>query len=200
MTRLLIQTQSTPLTVDFPSLVQMTNEQFYEFCQANRELRIERTASGEVVIMPPAFSDTGNRNFNIATQLGYWTEEDGTGIGFDSSSGFTLPNSATRSPDASWIKLERWNALTEVQKAFFAPICPDFVIELRSFSDRLKELQEKMHEYIDNGASLGWLIARQNRKVYIYRPDGQLEILDNPETVSGSPELPGFMLKMNKIW
>ncbi|BAZ52455.1 hypothetical protein NIES4103_51160 [Nostoc sp. NIES-4103] len=200
MTRLLIQTESTPLTVNFPSLVQMTNEQFYEFCQANRDLRIERNATGEVIIMPPAFSDTGNRNFNIAVQLGYWTEKDGTGIGFDSSTGFTLPNGATRSPDASWIKLERWNALTEAQKASFAPICPNFVIELRSFSDRLQELQQKMQEYIDNGASLGWLIDRKNRKVYIYRPHQQVEILDNPETVSGNPELPEFILKMTKIW
>ncbi len=200
MTTLLIQTESTPLTVNFPSLVQMTNEQFYEFCQANGDLRIERTANGEVIIMPPAFSDTGNRNFNIAAQLGYWTEKDGIGIGFDSSSGFTLPNGATRSPDASWIKLERWNALTEAQKASFAPICPDFVIELRSSSDRLIKLQEKMQEYIDNGASLGWLIDRQNRKVYIYRPNRELEILDNPEAVSGNPELPGFVLRMGKIW
>ena len=167
MTTLLIQTESTLLTVNFPSLVQMTNEQFYEFCQANGDLRIERTANGEVIIMPPAFSDTGNRNFNIAAQLGYWTEQDGTGIGFDSSAGFTLPNGAMRSPDASWIELERWNALTDAQKASFAPICPSFVIELRSSSDRLIKLQEKMQEYIDNGASLGWLIDRQNRKVYI---------------------------------
>ncbi|MEH2221674.1 Uma2 family endonuclease [Nostoc sp.] len=200
MTTLLIQTESTPLTVNFPSLVQMTNEQFYEFCQANGDLRIERTANGEVIIMPPAFSDTGNRNFNIAAQLGNWTEQDGTGIGFDSSTGFTLPNGAMRSPDASWIELERWNALTDAQKASFAPICPSFVIELRSSSDRLIKLQEKMQEYIDNGALLGWLIDRQNRKVYIYRPNREVEILDNPEAVSGNPELPGFVLRMGKIW
>ncbi|MEH2037000.1 Uma2 family endonuclease [Nostoc sp.] len=200
MTTLLIQTESTPLTVNFPSLVQMTNEQFYEFCQANGDLRIERTANGEVIIMPPAFSDTGNRNFNIAAQLGYWTEQDGTGIGFDSSTGFTLPNGAMRSPDASWIELERWNALTDAQKASFAPICPSFVIELRSSSDRLIKLQEKMQEYIDNGTLLGWLIDRQNRKVYIYRPNRELEILENPEAVSGNPELPGFILRMGKIW
>jgi Uma2 family endonuclease len=200
MTTLLIQTESTPITVNFPSLVQMTNEQFYEFCQANGDLRIERTANGEVIIMPPAFSDTGNRNFNIAAQLGYWTEQDGTGIGFDSSTGFTLPNGAMRSPDASWIKLERWNALTEAQKASFAPICPDFVIELRSSSDRPIKLQEKMQEYIDNGTSLGWLIDRQNRKVYIYRPNREVEILENPEAVSGNPELREFILRMTKIW
>ncbi|MEJ6484337.1 Uma2 family endonuclease [Nostoc punctiforme UO1] len=207
MTTLLIQTESTPLTVNFPSLVQMTNEQFYEFCQANGDLRIERTANGEVIIMPPAFSDTGNRNFNIAAQLGYWTEQDGSGIGFDSSAGFTLPNGAMRSPDASWIEMERWNALTESQKASFAPICPDFVIELRSSGvgvarrrHRLIKLQEKMQEYIDNGASLGWLIDRQNRKVYIYRPNREVEILDNPEAVSGNPELREFILRMTKIW
>ncbi|MBW4428713.1 MAG: Uma2 family endonuclease [Nostoc desertorum CM1-VF14] len=200
MTTLLIQTESTPLTVNFPSLVQMTNEQFYEFCQANGDLLIERTANGEVIIMPPAFSDTGNRNFNIAAQLGNWTEQDGTGIGFDSSTGFTLLNGAMRSPDASWIELERWNALTDAQKASFAPICPNFVIELHSSSDGLIKLQEKMQEYIDNGASLGWLIDRQNRKVYIYRPNREVEILDNPEAVSGNPELPGFILRMTKIW
>lgn len=200
MTTLLIQTESVPLTVNFPSLVQMTDEQFYEFCQANRDLRIERTARGEVIIMPPAFSDTGNRNFNIAAQLWNWTEQDGTGIGFDSSAGFTLSSGATRSPDASWIKLERWNALTQEQQASFAPICPDFVIELRSSSDQLSSLQDKMHEYIANGASLGWLIDRKNRKVCVYRPNREPEILDNPEAVSGEPELPGFVLRMASIW
>lgn len=200
MTTLLIQTENTPLTVNLPAIAPMTHEQFYEFCLANRDLRIERTATGDVIIMPPAFSDTGNRNFSIATQLGTWTEQDGTGIGFDSSSGFTLPNGATRSPDAAWIKLERWNALSEAQKASFAPICPDFVIELRSSSDTLTSLQAKMQEYITNGAGLGWLIDRKTRTVYVYRPDREPEPLDNPETVSGDPELPGFELRMAKIW
>jgi len=200
MTTLLIQTESTPMTVNLPAIAPMTHEQFYEFCLANRDLRIERTASGEVVIMPPAFSDTGNRNFNIAAQLWNWTEEDGTGIGFDSSAGFTLPNGATRSPDASWIRLERWNALTEEQKASFAPICPDFVIELRSSSDTLISLQDKMQEYMANGVLLGWLIDRKNRTVYVYRLNQEPKILDNPETVSGDPELSGFVLRMAKIW
>lgn len=200
MTTLLIQTMSVPLTVNLPAIKSMSVEQFYEFCLANRDLRIERTASGEVIIMPPAFSDTGNRNGKIVQQLGNWAEEDGTGETFDSSAGFTLPNGATRSPDASWIKLERWNPLTEEQKSSFAPICPDFVIELRSSSDTLSGLQNKMQEYIDNGASLGFLIDRKNRKVYISRPNQQPEILDNPETVSGDPELPGFVLRMAKIW
>jgi Uma2 family endonuclease len=200
MTTLLIQTENTPLTVNFPAIVKMTQAQFAEFCQANQELRIERTAQGEVIVMPPAFSDTGNRNFNIAVQLGVWAEQNGTGTGFDSSAGFTLPNGATRSPDASWIRLERWNALTASEKASFAPICPDFVIELRSASDTLISLQTKMQEYIDNGASVGWLIDRKNRQVYIYRPDLPPEVLEQPELVTGDPELPGFELKMAKIW
>ena len=200
MTTLLIQTESVPLTVNFPAIQSMTVEQFYEFCPVNRDLRIERTASGEVIVMSPAFSDTGNRNGKIALQLGNWAEQDGTGETFDSSAGFTLPKVAIRSPDASWIKLERWNALTEEQKASFAPICPDFVIELRCASDSPKGLQNKMQEYIENGVSLGFLVDRKNRKVYIYRPDREPEILDNPETVSADPELPGFVLRMAKIW
>lgn len=200
MTTLLIQTQSVPLMLNLPTIEPMTHEQFYEFCLANRDLRIERSANGEVIIMPPAFSDTGNRNIKVAQQLANWADQDGTGETFDSSAGFTLPNGATRSPDASWIKLERWNALTEEQKASFAPICPDFVIELRSASDRLSDLQDKMQEYIDNGALLGFLIDRKNRLVYVYRPNQEPEILDNPETVSGEPVLPGFVLRMAKIW
>jgi Uma2 family endonuclease len=200
MTTLLIQTESTPLTVNIPAIAAMSHDQFYEFCQANRDLRIERTATGEVIIMPPAFSDTGNRNFNLAVQLGSWAEQDGTGIGFDSSTGFTLPNGAMRSPDASWIKGDRWNALTEEQKASFAPICPNFVIELRSSSDTLSGLQAKMQEYIDNGALLGFLIDRKNRTVHLYRPNRAPEILNDPASVSADPELSGFVLQMAKIW
>ncbi|MEB3123205.1 MAG: Uma2 family endonuclease [Snowella sp.] len=200
MTSLLVQSPSVPLTIHFPWITSMTVQEFYEFCLANRDLRIERNANGEVVIMPPVFSDTGNRNMKISQQLANWSDQDGSGESFDSSAGFTLPNGATRSPDASWIRLERWNTLTDDQKASFAPICPDFVIELRSSSDTLSSLQEKMQEYLSNGISLGWLIDRKNRQVYVYRPHQDVEILDNPETVKGDPELPGFGLQMAKIW
>ena len=200
MTTLLIQTESVPLTVNLPMQVEMTMADFYEFCQANRDLRIERSATGEVVIMPPAFSDTGNRNFNLALQIGMWAEQDGTGLGFDSSTGFTLPNGATRSPDAAWIRLERWNALTEEEKASFAPISPDFVVELKSSSDTLSGLKAKMSEYLDNGVSLGFLIDRKQRQVHLYRPGQAPEVLENPDVVSGDPELPGFLLQMARIW
>jgi Uma2 family endonuclease len=199
MTNLQIRTEPASITVDISSLMtlpQMSEEQFYEFCHHNSDLNIERNAQGEVIVMPPAFSDTGNRNFKVAMQLGIWAERDGTGEGFDSSAGFTLPNGAMRSPDASWIRLDRWNALTEAQKASFAPICPDFVVELRSSSDTLK----KMQEYIDNGMSLGLLIDRKSLTVYCYRADGSVVVLNNPDGVSCEPELPGFILQMAKIW
>jgi Uma2 family endonuclease len=200
MTTLLIQTEHIPMTVNFPAIAHMTQAQFYEFCQANQDLRIERTATGEVIIMPPTFSDTGNRSGKAYQQLANWADQDGSGETFDSSTGFTLPNGATRSPDASWIRGDRWNALTAAEKASFAPICPDFVIELRSASDTLSSLQTKMQEYIDNGAALGFLIDRKNRTVHVYRPNRTPEILDNPETVSADPELPGFILRMAKVW
>jgi len=186
--------------VNLPMQLEMTTAEFYEFCQANRDLRIERSANGEVIIMPPAFSDTGNRNFNLTLQIWKWAEQDSTGLGFDSSAGFTLPNGATRSPDAAWIRLERWNALTEEEKASFASICPDFVVELKSSSDTLSSLKAKMEEYIANGALLGLLIDRKPRQVHVYRPGREPEILETPDAVSGDPELPGFVLQMGKIW
>jgi Uma2 family endonuclease len=203
MTYLKIKDETMLMTVSTSSpttLHKMSAEQFYEFCQLNPDLRTERTAQGEVIVMPPAFTDTGNRNFKIAVQLGIWSEKDGTGDGFDSSAGFTLPNGAIRSPDAAWMKTDRWNALTDEQKASFASICPDFVIELRSASDTLKGLQEKMQEYIDNGVRLGLLIDRKNLTVYCYRADGSVIVLNNPTTVDCSPELPGFVLRMAQIW
>ncbi|NJR32020.1 MAG: Uma2 family endonuclease [Chamaesiphon sp. CSU_1_12] len=203
MTNLQIQTEPMSMTVDISALMtlpQMSEDQFYEFCHRNPNLRIERNTNGEVIVMPPAFSDTGNRNFKVAVQLGIWAERDGTGEGFDSSAGFTLPNGAMRAPDAAWIRLDRWNALTDAQKASFAPICPDFVVELRSASDSLKSLQSKMQEYIENGARLGLLIDRQKRTVYCYRADGSVAVLTQPESVSCDPELPGFTLQMAKIW
>jgi Uma2 family endonuclease len=203
MTNLQIRNEAASMTLDISSLMtfpQMSEAQFYEFCHLNPDLQIERTDQGEVIIMPPAFSDTGNRNNKISYQLTCWAEQDGTGEVFDSSAGFTLPSGAMRSPDASWIKLDRWNALTDEQKSSFAPIYPDFVVELRSASDTLKSLQAKLQEYIENGVRLGLLIDRQNHTVYCYRADGSVAVLNNPELVSCEPELPSFTLKMVNIW
>ncbi len=199
-TTLLIQNDATAFTVSLPAIAPMGHQEFYDFCQANRDLRIERTATGEVIVMPPAFSDTGNRNAKILYQVMAWADKDGTGEVFDSSTGFTLPNGSTKSPDVSWIRLERWNQLSDAEKASFAPVCPDFVIELRSKSDSLKQLQAKMEEYLENGVSLGWLIDRQNRTVHIYRPKQEPQILENPDIVNANPELSGFQLPMAKIW
>lgn len=179
---------------------EMSADEFFDFCQLNSHLRIERTATGKLVIMSPTGSETGNRNFKLIQQLANWTDKDGGGIGFDSSAGFILPNGATRSPDASWIRLTRWNSLSAEQKTKFAPICPDFVVELRSPSDNLQVLQDKMQEYIDNGASLGWLIDRTTHQVYIYTSDNEVRCLDNPKTISGEPVLSGLVLDLAKIW
>jgi len=194
------EVETRPMVVRMHPVVNLTDDQFFEFCQINRDLRIERTATGELLIMPPTGSETGGSNFELAVQFGNWVKLDGTGKGFDSSTGFTLPNGATISPDISWVKLERWNALSKQQRTKFAPISPDFVVELRSSSDSVSALQNKMQQYIDNGVKLGWLLDRKNRRVYVYRPGVPVERLDNPETVSGDPELPGFVLKLGEIW
>ncbi len=192
---------SSPLVLQMPTSIDWTDEQFFEFCQVNRDLRIERNQFGEISIMSPTGGTTGSRNFSIAGQLYVWAEKDGTGIGFDSSTGFKLSTGAERSPDISWISQARWNQLSGEQQNRFAPICPDFVVELRSPSDNLKPLQEKMEEYMQEpGVQLGWLIDRKNRKVYIYRPGVAVECLDNPATISGEPVLPGFVLNMSKVW
>jgi Uma2 family endonuclease len=188
------------LTVNLKSVIEMTDEQFFELCQNNRELRFERNANGELIIMPPTGGETGNRNGRLNQQLFNWTDADGTGIAFDSSTCFKLPNGADRSPDASWIKLEKWDALTDEEKQKFPPICPDFVIELLSPSDSLKTTQEKMQEYIDNGVGLGILINRKSRQVEIYRPGKEVEVLDSPAAVSGEDVLKGFVLNLGMIW
>ena len=188
------------LTVSLKSVIDMTDDQFFQLCQNNRELRFERNANGELIIMSPAGGETGNRNGRLNQQLFNWTDADGTGIAFDSSTGFKLPNGADRSPDASWIKLERWDALTDEEKQKFPPICPDFVIELLSPSDSLKTTQEKMKEYIDNGVRLGILINWKSRQVEIYIPGKEVEVLKSPATVSGEDVLKGFVLNLGMIW
>jgi len=188
------------LIINLKSLIEMTDEQFFQLCQNNRELRFERNANGELIIMPATGGETGSKNARITQQVMNWTDVDGTGIAFDSSTCFKLPNGADRSPDASWIKLERWNALTDEEKQKFPPICPDFVIELLSPSDSLKTTQEKMEEYIDNGVFLGILINRKSHQVEIYRQGKKVEVLDSPTTVSGEDVLKGFVLNLGMIW
>jgi Uma2 family endonuclease len=178
----------------------LTEKQFRRLCQENPELRIELTAQQELVIMPPTGSETGRRNSTLTQRLANWSETEGTGIVFDSSTLFTLPNGAKRSPDVSWVKKERWDVLTREQREGFAPLCPDFVAELRSRTDRLSDLQDKMQEYIDNGARLGWLIDPLDKRVYVYRPGQPAETLDDPATLSGNPILPGFVLHVRELW
>jgi Uma2 family endonuclease len=189
-----------PLVLHTRPVFDMSEELFFDFCQTNREWRIERTAEGDVLIMPPTAGETGNQNAFVTTSLTTWALQNGTGVSFDSSTGFTLPNRATRSPDAAWVKRSRLALLTSEQKKRFLPLCPDFVIELRSPSDHLKTLQDKMQEYIENGALLGWLLDTPNRRVYVYRPGRAVECLENPSTISGDPELPGFVLDLATIW
>lgn len=178
----------------------VTPEQFEELCIKYDELRLELTSTGELIVMPPTGSQTGAHNADLTCQLRIWTKKDGTGVCFDSSTGFTLPNGAIRSPDASWIKRERWSTLTDRQKQGFAPICPDFVVEIRSPSDTLTDLRTKMLEYLKNGALLGWLIDPLEFRVYVYRANHDPVILKNPETVSGEPLLPGFTLNLTDLW
>ena len=179
--------------------VQLTEEQFARLCQENPDLRLEVTAQQELIIMAPTGLETGRRNSTLTQRLANWAEANGTGLTFDSSTLFTLPNGAKRSPDVSWIRHARWDALSDEQKDDFAPICPDFVTELRSRSDRLATLQEKMEEYLANGATLGWLIDPLEKKVHIYRPGTPAEVLDNPSEISGDPLLKGFVLKLDGI-
>jgi len=195
-----VEASGLPLVIRLGPVIELSEDQFFALCQINRELRIERNAQAEPLLMPPAGSETGGRNAGITGQLWLWAGRDGTGLAFDSSAGFTLPNGAVRSPDASWIARRRWDQVPTERRDTFAPICPDFVLELRSPSDTLHDLQAKMVEYLANGARLGWLLDPPTRHVYIYRPDAPVEQLEDPESMSGDPILPGFVLDVREVW
>jgi Uma2 family endonuclease len=186
------------LIFDLRPTIELTDEQFFQICQNNRDLRIERTAEGELIIMPPTGWESGNRNSRLTQRLGNWADADGKGLTFDSSTGFKLPNGANRSPDASWVSRERLIALNP-DPAKFLPMAPDFVAELRSASDSLETLRRKMQEYINNGVRLGWLIDPQNQQVEIYRPGKEVEVLLSPTSLSGEDVLPGFVLDLAQI-
>jgi Uma2 family endonuclease len=190
-----------PVQLDFrPILKRLSEDDFFAFCQANSDWRIERTSEGEIIVMPPAGGETGRRNFTLNGLFFQWVEKDGRGLSFDSSTGFTLPNGAVRSPDLAWVRRERWEALSEKQREQFPPLCPDFVAELRSPTDRLEALQAKLEEYVANGAKLGWLIDPFQKKVHVYRPGEPVRVLENPQTVSGEPFLAGFVLDLAGVW
>lgn len=189
----------TALTLNIPSTLKLTDEQFYNLCLANRDLRLELTAQGELIVMPPTGGGTGKRNIKISTQLEIWSSQNNLGVTFDSSTGFKLPNGATRSPDASWVSKERWESLTSQQQEQFPPLCPDFVVELRSPSDALADMRLKMQEYLENGSRLGWLIDPQTQQVEIYRTNQEVEIRQSPTTLSGEDVLPGFVLELSQI-
>lgn len=189
-----------PLVLRMQPVISLTDDQLLEFCRINRDLQIERTAEGDLIIMSPAGAESSWRNSELITHLNTWAKQDRTGIVFDSSGGFILPNGAMRAPDVAWVKRDRLAAIDPAQKKKFLPLCPDFVIELRSASDRLRNVQLKMEEYVENGLQLGWLINPQQKQVYIYDSTGQVTQLDDADTISGDPMLPGFTLDLAAIW
>jgi Uma2 family endonuclease len=196
-------TKSDTISIQLPKAIalQVSLEQFEFLAVANRDLRLERTAGGELIVNPPTGGESGQRNFNINGQIARWFDEhEELGEAFDSSTGFILPNGAIRSPDASWVRRERWQALTAKQRKGFIPLCPDFVVELRSESDRRSELQAKMREYMDHGTRLGWLIDPQNHQVEIYRFGKEVEVLVNPSQLSGEDVLTGLVLDLKRVW
>jgi Uma2 family endonuclease len=189
----------TALILDLHLAIELTDEQFEQICRANGDLRLERTETGELIIMPPTGGETGNRNIKLSTRVEIWSSQTNLGLAFDSSTGFKLPNGAIRSPDASWVKLDRWQSLTPLQRRKFVPLCPDFAIELLSSTDGLRDTQAKMQEYLVNGLRLGWLINPKSKQVEIYRPGQPVEILQNPASLSGENVLPGFALDLTEI-
>ena len=188
----------TALILNLSPTIELTNEQFFQLCVNNRDLRLEQTAQGELIIMPPTGWKSGNQNSKLTQRLGNWADADGTGLAFDSSTGYILPNGAKRSPDASWVSRERLEAMNP-DPTRFLPMAPDFAVELRSANDELKTVQQKMQEYINNGVRLGWLIDPQNQRVEIYRIGQEIEVLQSPTSLLGENVLPGFVLELNQI-
>jgi Uma2 family endonuclease len=191
--------ETIPLMVRVRSGLRVSDKAFWRICCDNRDLRLERTARGELIVMMPAGTGTGGRNASLTGQLWAWNRTSGLGYSFDSSAGYRLPNGATRSPDASWITRERWEAMPDELKEKFAPICPDFVVELMSPSDELGDVRDKMREYIEQGARLGWLIDPKTNLVEIYRPGRPTEAPARPPTLDGEDVLPGFVLDLRDI-
>ena len=190
----------TAINLDLHSIVDLTDEQFYHLCQANPDIKLERNAKGELIVMPPTGWGTGKRNTKLTQRLANWADADGTGIAFDSSTGFKLPNGADRSPDGAWVKQERLDAFSSMPDPDkFLPLAPDFVVELMSGNDNLEKTQAKMREYLDNGVRLGWLIDPKNQRVEIYRLSTDIEVLQSPTTLSGEDVLPGFVLDLQGI-
>jgi len=186
--------------LDVRNIFELSDEQFYQLCRRHPDIHFERNASGGLIVIPPTGGVSGNRNFSLTTQLGMWVEKNPTlGIGFDSSTGFKLPNGADRAPDVAWIRLDRWDTLTPEQQEKFPPIAPDFVIELRSKTDDLATLRSKMQEYQSNGVALGILINPQDQQVEIYRSIGSVETVDRPSQVNCSEVLSGFIINLTRI-
>ncbi|MBW4478829.1 MAG: Uma2 family endonuclease [Tolypothrix brevis GSE-NOS-MK-07-07A] len=190
----------TAITINFNNIVKLSDDQFYQLCRDNPDVKFERNAFGEIIVMPPTGGETGKRNASIIADFVIWNRQTKLGEVFDSSTCFKLPNGFDRSPDVSWIQLERWNALKPEQREKFPTIAPDFVLELMSPSDSLRETQDKMQEYMNAGVKLGWLIDRKTRRVEIYRQGQSKEVLESPTSLSGEDILPGFVLDLQIIW
>ncbi|MGB6296332.1 MAG: Uma2 family endonuclease [Rivularia sp. (in: cyanobacteria)] len=184
------------VVLNLEPVINLSDEQFYQLCVVNRDLSLELNATGELIIVPPVGGESGNQEADLITDLNIWNRQTGLGKVFSSSTIFNLPNGAKRSPDAAWVKLERWEALSLEERKKFPPLAPDFAIELRSESDRLKPLQDKMQEYLENGMRLGWLINPQDKQVEIYRQNRSVEFVNIPITLSGEDVLPGFELHL----
>lgn len=203
-----IQNREAPVYFEYPSplvlrlrpAIDLTADQLLEISSLNGDLRLEMTAEGDLMVMPPAGGETSGSNAGLTAQVWTWARSDGTGRVFDSSGGFVLPDGAILSPDASWVRRERLDALTAEQRKKFLPLCPDFVIELRSPSDRLGTLQAKMREYLENGARLGWLLDPESKCIHVYEPNESVRVLENPEKLSGGAVLPGFVLNLREVW